>query len=291
MLWASQLRAKAQDGLSTCCTALSIKMLCSSRKVGAFHKKLVSFWWKDELWVFFSLVGICSCVSHTEVWVANAAFVQSDPARGGTGKQQRVTHAVWRQRGVLFLRPYDSFEALFRTNCWGSSSFASWADQLLFFGRSTVNLKAKTEVRDIVGFICLPVSTSFLPYVSTEAQLSFQAGDAPIFQTSQFPSKSWPSAADCPAEPFWNWARCQNVAPWLSSALKKGLQVGQERQVIINVRCTEPPAVPLQISAVKCKKEVSLSPLSQETIPQHRGFWKGISTLMLAVKAEIHSPP
>lgn len=143
MLWASQLQAKAQDGLSTCCTALSIKMLCSSRKVGAFHKKLMSFWWKDELWVFFSLVGICSCVSHTEVWVANAAFVQSDPARGGTGKQQRVTHAVWRQRGVLFLRPYDSFEALFRTNCWVSSSFASWADQLLFFGRSTVNLQEK----------------------------------------------------------------------------------------------------------------------------------------------------
>ena len=135
-------------------------------------------------------------------------------------------------------------------------------------------LAGKTEVRDIVGFICLPVSTSFLPYVSTEARLSFQAGDAPIFQTGQFPSKSWPSAADCPAEPFWNWARCQNVAPWLSSALKKGLQVGQERQVIINVRCTEPPAVPLQISAVKCKKEVSLSPLSQETIGIEHDKWR-----------------
>lgn len=40
----------------------------------------------------------------------------------------------------------------------------------------------------------------------------------------------------------------------------------------INVCCTEPPAVPHQFSAVKCKKEVSLSPPSQETILQHRDF-------------------
>lgn len=92
---------------------------------------------------FFFTSWYLFLVSRTEVWVANAAFVQPDPARGGNGKQQRVTHAVWRQRGVLFLRPYDTFEALFRTNCWGSSSFASWADQLLFFGRSTVNLQEK----------------------------------------------------------------------------------------------------------------------------------------------------
>lgn len=149
----------------------------------------------------------------------------------------------------------------------------------------------KTQVRGVFGWICPPVSTSFFPYVSDCSTVEFLGHrssnilDQPIpIQVTAFCRLS--------SRAFLELDTLQHVAPGLSSALKKGLQVGLKRQIVVDVCSTGPAAVPLWIIKVNCKKEeVSLSPVKQEIIPQYRVFWKGFSALMLAIKAEIRSPP
>lgn len=149
----------------------------------------------------------------------------------------------------------------------------------------------RTQVRGVFGLICPPVSASFFPDVSDCSTVELLGHwpsnilDQPIpIQVTAFCRLS--------SRAFLELGTPQHVAPRLSSALKKGLRVSPKRQIVVDGCSTEPAAVPLRIITVNCKKEeVSLSPLRQEIIPQHRVFWKGFSALMLAIKAEIRSPP
>lgn len=149
----------------------------------------------------------------------------------------------------------------------------------------------KNQVRDLFCLICPPVSTAFFPHMSIlQHSLIFghwisNSLDQPI------PIQVMPFHCRLSSRAFWELETLQYVLPWLSSALKKGLRVGRKgRSSWLSV----PPSLLfglLWISTINWEKEILLSPVNQEIIPQHGVFWKGFSMLVLAIKAEIRSPP